>query len=451
MWKTYHELNERYALTRSPEVGDYIKEIRDPVHVFIRIDETERAIIDSHPFQRLRNIHQLAMTYLVYPGATHRRFEHSLGVMELAGRIYDIITNPDNIIDDTIHSFVPRRGADWHHGYWRSVLRIAALCHDLGHLPFSHGAEDLMPPGWNHERLTLEIIFNSEITSILKEAGIQPEHVAKLAVGPQKYRNEPFTVWEAILAEIIVGNAFGADRIDYLLRDSHHCGVAYGRFDYHRLLEKLRILPAHYEGTDEPSLGIEYGGMQVAEALLLARYFMFTQVYYHRVRRIYDLHLKEFLRAWLPEGSFPTDLATHLYLTDNEVQSAIAEAYRCKIKEQYEPARCILRRDHFRLVYEHNPKDHEIYPQPGYLLFQGLCEKFDASLFRHDVDKKENAAPVFPVLLRDGTIESSINQSELLKRIPPLIVDNIFVHPNYVKEVETWLRREKDNIIGGTT
>lgn len=221
-------------------MGDYIKEIRDPVHVFIRIDETERAIIDSHPFQRLRNIHQLAMTYLVYPGATHRRFEHSLGVMELAGRIYDIITNPDNIIDDTIHSFVPRRGADWHHGYWRSVLRIAALCHDLGHLPFSHGAEDLMPPGWNHERLTLEIIFNSEITSILKEAG-------------------------------------------------------------------------------------------------------------------------------------------------------------------------------------------------------------------HDVDKKENAAPVFPVLLRDGTIESSINQSELLKRIPPLIVDNIFVHPSHVKEVETWLRREKDNIIGGTT
>ena len=88
-------------------MGDYIKEIRDPVHVFIRIDETERAIIDSHLFQRLRNIHQLAMTYLVYPGATHRRFEHSLGVMELAGRIYDIITNPDNIIDDTIHSLRP--------------------------------------------------------------------------------------------------------------------------------------------------------------------------------------------------------------------------------------------------------------------------------------------------------------------------------------------------------
>ena len=80
----------------------FIHEIRDPIHNFIRIDSNERKVLDSRPFQRLRYIHQLGLTYLVYPGATHRRFEHSLGVMELAGRVYDIITNPANIFHDSV-------------------------------------------------------------------------------------------------------------------------------------------------------------------------------------------------------------------------------------------------------------------------------------------------------------------------------------------------------------
>jgi HD superfamily phosphohydrolase len=78
----------------------HIHEIRDPIHVFIKLDSTERKVLDSRPFQRLRYIHQLAMTYLVYPGATHKRFEHSLGVMELASRVFDVITNPYNILSE---------------------------------------------------------------------------------------------------------------------------------------------------------------------------------------------------------------------------------------------------------------------------------------------------------------------------------------------------------------
>ncbi|KAF5426071.1 MAG: hypothetical protein C00003105_00067 [ANME-2 cluster archaeon HR1] len=82
-------------------------EIRDPIHNFIRLDSNERKILDSRPFQRLRYIHQLGLTYLLYPSATHRRFEHSLGVMELASRVYDVITNPANIYHDTIIDEVP--------------------------------------------------------------------------------------------------------------------------------------------------------------------------------------------------------------------------------------------------------------------------------------------------------------------------------------------------------
>ena len=143
-----------------------IHEIRDPIHVFVRLDNHEREVLNSRPFQRLRHIHQLALTYLVYPGATHRRFEHSLGVMELASRVFDIVTHSQNVTDE-IRSHLTELSQPDDLSYWRRVLRMAALCHDVGHLPFSHSAEEaLLPDGWDHERLTREIITSEEMMSI---------------------------------------------------------------------------------------------------------------------------------------------------------------------------------------------------------------------------------------------------------------------------------------------
>ncbi len=113
-------------------------ELRDPIHVFIRMDSDERKVLNSRPFQRLRHIHQLALTNFVYPGATHMRFEHSLGVMELAGRVFDVVTATGNIHKE-VREILPAREDEIR--YWRKALRMAALCHDLGHLPFSHAAE----------------------------------------------------------------------------------------------------------------------------------------------------------------------------------------------------------------------------------------------------------------------------------------------------------------------
>ena len=139
----------RYGMTK------HIHEIRDAVHVFVHLDSEERKVLDSRPFQRLRHIHQLAMTYLVYPGATHRRFEHSLGVMELADRVFRTVTADENI-DDRVRKLFPKGDRL---AYWCRVLRMAALCHDLGHLPFSHAAEkELLPDGVTHERITVDII-----------------------------------------------------------------------------------------------------------------------------------------------------------------------------------------------------------------------------------------------------------------------------------------------------
>jgi uncharacterized protein len=159
-------------------------EFRDPVHTFISLRTDERKVVDSTPFQRLRHIQQLALTYFVYPGTTHKRFEHSLGVMHLASRIFDVVTAPENIFDDGVRRIIPDDDAK---RYWRSVLRAAALCHDLGHLPFSHAAEDqLLPHGYDHEKLTQDIIRSPEMQEIWMSMTppLRSDDIIKLAVWP---------------------------------------------------------------------------------------------------------------------------------------------------------------------------------------------------------------------------------------------------------------------------
>lgn len=427
-------------------------EIRDPVHVFIKLDNEERKVLNSYPFQRLRYIHQLAMSYLVYPGVTHKRFEHSLGVMELAGRVFDIVTNDPNI-HSKVKELIPEINEKDKLGYWRRVLRMASLCHDLGHLPFSHAAEkELLPEGWDHERLTIEIIRSADMKKIWEQMTppLRPEDIIKLAVGPKKFKDATFTDWEAILSEIIVGDAFGVDRIDYLLRDSHHAGVAYGRFDHYRLIDTLRILPkssGEDYGSIEPVLGVEEGGLHSAEALLLARYFMYTQMYFHPVRRIYDIHLKDFLLEWLTGGKFPTDIEDHLKLTDNEVLAALLDAARDISKNGHDPARRIVKREHYRKLYEKNPEDMRINPEAGRLIYDALRSEYGEEAVRRDPYTAKNSAIEFPVLRTDGRIFSSYDLSETMQRLPIAAFEYIFIRPDLVKEADEWLKKNITHII----
>ena len=423
-------------------------EIRDPIHVFIRLSTDERKIVDSAPFQRLRHIHQLALTYLVYPGATHKRFEHSLGVMELASRVFDVITQPDNLTDK-IKKSIKEITNQKKLIYWKQVLRVAALCHDLGHLPFSHAAEDkLLPKGWNHERLTMEIIRSDEMKVIWNNMELQEDDIIKLALGPKKAKDFTFSTWERILADIIVGDSFGVDRMDYLLRDSYHAGVAYGKFDHYRLIDTLRILPTSPSDksgySQEPVLGIEQGGLQSAEALLLARYFMYSQVYYHPVRRIYDIHLIDFLKSWLPTGYFPTDVKEHLKLTDNEITSAMSEAIE-KSSLGYDHARRIIQRQHFKLLYQRNPDD---FIEAARKIYNAACIEFDEGNLRKDsIPKKDSPEPYFPVLIHDGRIISSLSLSQALRNIPNVIVDYVFVEPTLRDKAEKWLNENREKIV----
>lgn len=423
-------------------------EIRDPIHVFVRFRPDEETIIGSRAFQRLRYIHQLALTYLVYPGATHRRFEHCLGVMEVASRIYDVVTNPQNIYHESIRQFVPRAKNDNRgHEYWGQVLRCAALCHDLGHLPFSHAAEELLPKGWDHERLSQEIIMGEEFAALWKKLKIQPEDVAKLALGKKKCELE-FSDWETVLSEIIVGDVFGADRIDYLLRDSYHAGVSYGRFDHYRLIDTLRILPASTMDSQEPELGIERGGLESAEALLWARYFMYTQLYFHPTRRIYDIHLMEFLRAWLPEKVFPTQIDSHIGITDNEVTAGMWKAASDSTEGTHALAMRIISREHFRQIYEPSSSDQSVL-EPGKKIFNALVEKFGVDRVKRDAYAQKGASYNFPVYTKSQEIDSSLALSKTLSQVPTFAVDRVYVSTDIRTEAETWLTKNRQTIIFG--
>jgi HD superfamily phosphohydrolase len=424
----------------------HIHEVRDPVHVFVRLDSTERAVLDSPPLQRLRHIHQLAMTFLVYPGATHRRFEHSLGVMELASRVFDVVTCEGNRQEACRHHYPP----DEQLQYWRRVLRMAALCHDIGHLPFSHAAEkELLPEGWDHERLTYELICSpimQELWSSTRPA-IIPQDIAKLAVEPGKIKGVQLSVWESILSEIIVGSAFGVDRMDYLLRDSLHAGVAYGRFDHHRLVDTLRILPKTYEESGEPALGVEDGGLPSAEALLLARHFMFTQLYVHPVRRIYDLHLQEFLRSWLPAGKYPTTPEEHLRWTDNEVLVGLRQSVADSASPSHHAALRIAERHHFKLLYSGNSQDHLIALDAEELIYNAARKEFGDENVRHDIFRKPPGLIDFPVLTRDGPVDSARSCSEILRSLPVINKNYVFISPEKRDAGHQWLNRQKNAIL----
>ncbi|MFC1595947.1 HD domain-containing protein [Candidatus Margulisiibacteriota bacterium] len=421
-------------------------EIRDPILNFIKLDNNERKVLDSRPFQRLRYIHQLATTYLLYPGATHKRFEHSLGVMELASRVFDVVTKNENIQDrirDTITN------ADLI--YWRKVIRMAGLCHDLGHLPFSHAAEDeLLPQYESHELITLRIIENSEISDILKEIKIMPEDVAKIALKPKEYKTQKREVeyndFEAILSEIITGDAFGVDRIDYLLRDSHHAGVMYGKFDHYRLIDTLRILPSSEDDSSEPMLGIEEGGVHSAEALCLARYYMFSQLYFHPIRRIYDIQLKDFMKQWLPDGKFSTNIEEHLKMTDNEIISEMRRVADDETHKAHEEAKKLIYRKHFKRIYTLGQEDMRKNIDILDLINNGLIEKYGKEKVEKDEYIKPGVELDFPILSDDKKIIPS-SEYPIFKKSPDLTTGYIFVDSEIKTEAKLWIDNNKDRLL----
>ena len=426
-------------------------EVRDGIHGFIEFNNLEKALIDSRPFQRLRNIHQLAMTYQVYPGATHKRFEHSLGVMEIATRIFDQVFGQrpsDSVYERIADELEPQHKKD----YWRSVVRVAALLHDIGHLPFSHAAEaDLLPIGWDHERITADIIRKSEIATILgtDHPAINAEDVVDIACSiKDRLKHEPAFVlgpWKTLLNEIITGNTFGADRIDYLLRDSWHAGVAYGRFDPNRLVDGLRIV---IDGeTDDIALGLDIGGIHAAEALLLARYFMYTQVYFHDVRRAYDEHLKDYLVAWLDGGKLPTKWDALIEISDNEVLAAMSKSVSGKSDNLRLLAERVICRSHFRTVYDLSSSHKQIRPTIFDDVLSFAKSSWGADNVRSSTYGPKSETNNFLVLNDDGTVESSLQASGVISNLPSIEIGQVFVAQSIQVEAKRMINQHLKDLL----
>lgn len=385
------------------------KKIYDPIHGFIRLSEIEALLVDSYPFQRLHYIRQLGVTYLVYPGATHTRFEHSLGVMHIASKVYD------QIISKFDHPFTVEDKI-----YYRQVVRLAALSHDLGHLPFSHVAERRLLGRGGHEKWTLEVLCSHYMTPIWKAMHSYfpekdaKEDVIRLALGHSKLAEighplarDGYSPWHKVLSEIITGDYFGADRIDYLLRDSRCTGLSYGLFDYHQLMEMLSIL----QGPDGSSwqLGIEENGIESCEALLMARHFMYKRVYQYSSVKALSFHMSRFMKYIYDEIKPFNSLDDYLRLTDTDILFALqCEATR---GDRAHPDAVSLLERSARFDYVELP-DHAT--EEGILSCVDNCKIPQDMVEWTILDNEDTKGATFAVLKKNGQVVDAKECSRLI-------------------------------------
>jgi HD superfamily phosphohydrolase len=253
--------------------------LRDPVWNNIRVDELTLALLDTDVFQRLRYVRQLGWTYLVYPGATHTRFEHALGTHHLSRRALALLCEAEHSISI---------GEDE-----QAIVRSAALLHDVGHYPFSHALEEI--GALHHEEVARPLITEGRVASLLTAAlGVDaPRMVFDLIAGRS---TSPL--------QGLISGSLDLDKIEYLKRDAFMCGVPYGEIDVDRLTNSLVL--AKDPLTGRTSIGVREKALSALESLLFAKYQMYRNVYWHHAVRsataMYKRLVEEALEAGVVDG-----------------------------------------------------------------------------------------------------------------------------------------------------
>lgn len=244
------------------------KIIRDPIHGNITLGSVELSLIDMPEMQRLRHIKQNGLCYLVYPAMNSTRFEHSLGVMHLAGVVSEHLG-----LDEKKET----------------SLRIAGLLHDIGHGPFSHTLDKLLSSsGFSHEKMSSKIILKTHVSDILRENGLNPKEISDLILGKSPLSK-------------IIASEIDVDKMDYLKRDSYYAGVTYGIIDLERLVYAIKLV--------KKEIVIKENNLETIESLLINRNLMYQTVYRHHTKRIAESMLLHAVNKMLLKGKItPTQL-----------------------------------------------------------------------------------------------------------------------------------------------
>ena len=298
-------------------------EIRDPIHGSIQLNDGEVAVIESVEFQRLREIKQLGFSEFSFPGATHNRFLHSIGVSFVAGQVFDSIFRAYPFSKTSIKN------------RFRQTVKLASLLHDIGHGPLSHTTEQVMPQlqklnikifndqkldqsrQANHEDYTIKFVTDSTVADIIKAhfPDILPEHVAFLIDKNLTCDDSLFTDgginFRPILSQI-VSSELDADRMDYLERDSFFCGINYGKIDKDWLMQNLTL----HIVKDTAYLALNRRALYAFDDFLISRHHMNLMVYFHHKSIIYEEMLNRYLSS--PDCKFfiPADHIEYINYTD---------------------------------------------------------------------------------------------------------------------------------------
>src|SRR6266581_2705946 len=263
-----------------------ISTVRDSLYDLIPLGPREEKLIGTAPFLRLQKIKQLGFVYRIWPGATHTRYEHSLGCYNLAVRALRALLQHGSAggLDGVAISSI-------------QTLVVAALLHDIGHYPFSHTLEELGYPIIEHEKVGRSIIENSEIAPILeRDYHLSPERVADF-IDPPKTKALP--AGDELLNSLLSG-ALDVDKLDYLPRDARACNVPYGGVDVARLQESLRIHP-NVQG--QRRVVVTHKGISPLHSLLHARQEMFDNIYWHHTSRAFQVMLMRAVQEALQCGA----------------------------------------------------------------------------------------------------------------------------------------------------
>ncbi|MEW9490997.1 MAG: HD domain-containing protein [Candidatus Aramenus sulfurataquae] len=275
-----------------------MKKIYDEIHGYVELGDVEVGIVDSPVFQRLRRVKQTSLAFIVYPGATHSRFSHSLGTYYLADKLGQRLLRASYMSDK-----------EYEH------LRLAALLHDVGQFPFSHSIEGYyLPKEFGNKDLREYVILRSDLRDVINDHGYDPRKILDIYTG------------NSILSSVI-DSEVDVDRLDYLVRDSRHTGVQLGNIDLERLLDTITYR--------EDGIEVLEKGIISLENFYISRLHMYQAVYYHKTILGYELFLRniyssvvEYCKPELKDPSYIRDMVDNgliAYWDDEWVYSSMYE------------------------------------------------------------------------------------------------------------------------------